>query len=125
MELEDGWLLVIRFQEDVVLDVDDIKELIDAGNQLVQEKPHATLILPENRTSVTYEAMKYARAAEVQGRYAEASVVKSLSNRLLAKFYHAMIKSPIPSRYFGSEEAARDWLKEQKHLHTEEQRHSA
>lgn len=125
IELEDGWLLIIRFHEDIVLDVDDIKELIESGNKLAKGQPHATLALPENRTSATHDAMKYARTSQTLGRYAEASVVKSLSTRLLSKFYHAVIKPPIPSRYFGNEEAARDWLKEQKQLQTEEQKHSA
>ena len=110
---EGDGILVIYMKEDVVLEVDDIKEMDEAGLELVQGKPHATLVIPGKRTSATHDAMKYAAKKDKAGRVAEASVIKSLSTRLLSRFYHAVIRPNLPSKYFSNEQEAREWLKEE------------
>jgi hypothetical protein len=51
-------------------------------------------------------------ASEEGSKYsvAEAFVVKSLSQRLIANFYVKVNKPPIPSKVFNSEKEAIKWL---------------
>lgn len=106
-------VLRIHVKEDAVLEIDDIKEMDEAGYELVEGKPHVILVIPGKRSSATHDAMKYAAKKEKQGRIAEASVIASLSTRLLAKFYHAVIRPTVPSRYFSNETEALEWLREE------------
>lgn len=106
-------VLRICIKEDAVLEIDDIKEMDDAGNDLVKGEPHVVLVIPGKRTSATHDAMKYAARKDKGGRLAEASVIKSLSTRLLSRFYHAVIRPGIPSKYFSNEEEACEWLTEE------------
>jgi hypothetical protein len=110
VEFRDNWLVVFRFNEEEILEVEDIQEMVNKVDEHIGGNEHCVLVLPGSRTSATFDAMKFARNHPSRGRVAEASVISSLSVRLLSKFYHAVIKPPIPSRYFQKEAEAMEWL---------------
>jgi hypothetical protein len=122
MTVENDWLVVIKINQDAPIEIDDIKEMVDTSNDLFQGKDHAVLILPGSRSSVSNEAMRYARNHPARGKKAEASVIQSLSTRILARFYHILLKPAMPSRAFAKEEDAREWLLLQYSMAIEQQK---
>lgn len=116
---ENDWLVVYYIREDYTMEIEDVNEMLEATNKLFQGAPHAVLVIPQKRSAATHDAMKYAANLAHDNRIAEASVVTSLSTRLLSKFYHAVIRPKVPGKYFGNEEAARIYLEEMRSAYLE------
>lgn len=79
--------------------------------ELNEGKAMLILITAEEVTQFDDSARVFS-ASEEGSKYsvAEAFVVKSLSQRLIANFYVKVNKPPIPSKVFNSEKEAIKWL---------------
>lgn len=92
------------------MELEDLNEVITLyneykSNQLVNK----ILIAGSGRTSLTQEAREVAEPTEYD-TLAEAIVVKSLSERIIANFYFSTKKKSYPIKVFTSEKNAIQWL---------------
>lgn len=103
--------VVIRTGE--VLTVDESNEIALWMKQHTTGK-YKVLTAPQINSDIEPEVRNYLvqpqRAERVR---ADALVINNLPHRLLADFYLKFNRPDIPTRFFSSEEEAREWLKTQ------------
>lgn len=102
-------LIKIVFIKDGELDLSEAKEMHNIALELSKGKPYVVLVLSSKfHTLVTKSARSY--LANIKDRVAEAIVVESLPNRIMARFYLKLTRLN-PSEIFKTEEDAIAWLK--------------
>jgi hypothetical protein len=103
--------------EEVELSTDDVKEIIDAIGNVSEQRPLPQLIVAGKRSGPDLEAMKHI-ASDGSSPYAiaEAYVIASLSQKIIAKFYINFNKPARPTKMFSNEADAVKWLQEQARL---------
>jgi len=110
-ESPDLLYLIIRTGE--VLTVDESNEIALWMKQHTTAK-YKVLTAPKINADIEPEVRNYLvqpqRAERVS---ADALVINNLPHRLLADFYLKFNRPDIPTRFFSSEEEAREWLKTQ------------
>jgi hypothetical protein len=100
------------------LHVDDVKEIIALIGVLGGERMLPQLIVAGDLSGPDLNAMKYiASEGSSPCAIAEAYVIRSLSQKILARFYMNFNKPARPTRMFGKEAEAVIWLKEQVRLY--------
>jgi hypothetical protein len=103
--------LIIRTGE--VLTVDESNDIALWMKQHTTAK-YKVLTAPQINADIEPEVRNYLvqpqRAERVS---ADALVINNLPHRLLADFYLKFNRPDIPTRFFSSEEEAREWLKTQ------------
>ena len=89
----------------------DALQNYEATKKLTKEDRFLVLVDGRVPLSVSREARAYsAQARNNEGRIAEAFIVTSTANKLLANFYINVNKPKIPTRCFSNEEDAVQWL---------------
>jgi hypothetical protein len=107
---EDG-VLRIYIKAGEIFNLDDAKELIAAGKELGRGKPVRNLIVLGEHATADPEAREYAATKEAaKYRRADAFVIKSLAQRIVANFYLKFNKPFTPTKVFSSEDCAEAWL---------------
>lgn len=105
--------LYIEIRDGQELDVEDIKALMAAKDELCGGKPHTTLFIAGNYSSLSQEARAFASTKEAYGAaIAKSIVANSLSTRLMGNFFIRFNNPPAPTRVFTTEEDAVAWLNE-------------
>jgi hypothetical protein len=104
--------------EEQELSVTDVKEVIDAIGRIAEQQLTPQLIIAAPLSGPDMHAMKYL-ASEGSSPYAiaEAYVITSLSQKILGKFYLNFNKPARPTKIFGEEPAAIEWLLEKSRLY--------
>ncbi len=106
-------LLLLVIFTDQVLTVDESNEIAKWMKQHTTSK-YKVLTVPQLNADIEPEVRNYLvqpqRAERVS---ADALVINNLPHRLLADFYLKFNRPDIPTRFFSSEEEAREWLKTQ------------
>lgn len=99
---------ILITEKEVRIINEEIKRLGD-GKELLQ-------LITADEVSQFDNSARVFSASEEGTRYskAEALVVKSLSQRLIANFYVKVNKPPKPSKVFNDKEEAIQWLKSQR-----------
>lgn len=99
---------ILITEKEVRIINEEIKRLGD-GKELLQ-------LITADEVSQFDNSARVFSASEEGTRYskAEAFVVKSLSQRLIANFYVKVNKPPKPSKVFNNKEEAIQWLKSQR-----------
>jgi hypothetical protein len=110
--LESG-IFRIECEEDVVYDVQMVRENLSCIRKLAEGKLVPVYSLAGKYTLATKEAREYVAKAEMSRTIlsAEAFVVQSASQRIIANFYLRINKPRIPTAFFKKEEDAVKWLK--------------
>ena len=107
---------IVRIQcaEDVVYDVQKIKENLATIQKISGGKKVPVFSLAGKYTLATKEAREFVAKAEVSRKIltAEAFVVQSTAQRIIANFYLRINKPKIPTAFFKSEVDAVEWLKD-------------
>lgn len=108
-----GDILRIIMQPDQTITLNAVKELYREANIALKEKPVAVLL----DTRLTYlmhypeTVMRYAANNEHSHKeIAYAILIEGLGHRMLAKFYMQMHRPKTPTRIFGDEKEALEWL---------------
>jgi hypothetical protein len=110
-EAPDLLLLVIRTGE--VLTVDESNDIALWMKQHTTAK-YKVLTAPQINADIEPEVRNYLVQPQRAERVcADALVINNLPHRLLADFYLKFNRPDIPTRFFSSEEEAREWLKTQ------------
>lgn len=105
-------IYVIEVKKEKEFTVEQMAQVIEAEEKLGGVKL-PILILCYDLASTNVELMNYL-ARENANPYAkaEAYVLSSLNQRILAKFYTKIVKPARPTRFFSEEEEAMKWLKQ-------------
>ena len=92
--------------------LEDVKAITSALKKLGNGKRFPVLILVKRFNPISKEASEYS-ASEEAGIYtiADAIVISNFAIRIASNFYIKMFKPVRPTKMFGSEEKAVEWLK--------------
>ncbi|MBA2610690.1 MAG: hypothetical protein H0U95_01875 [Bacteroidetes bacterium] len=112
---ERGFLRIAFNDTDDEIDFDEIKQQVDACYIITEGKAIPVLIDVRNgRKNLSPEARNYAGKNNPYKhlKLAEALLIKSLAQRIMANFFIKIGKHHHPSKVFTREEAAIKWLLE-------------
>jgi hypothetical protein len=108
---EDG-IIQINCSDNFEYEVEHIKENLAAIKQLSGDKKVLVLNMAGNNASVTKEVREYVATAPHKSFVkAEAFVIGSLAQHLLASFYNKINKPIVPTGFFKNKQEAEYWLK--------------
>lgn len=113
--LYDNSIVKIRFKDGVKFELEDAVEANQTMFDLAKGKPFLSLVdSVDVRGEISNEALEhFAKHPLTKGiRRAEAIVINSLHNRILANFYLKFSKSHNPVKVFSRMEPAVKWLLE-------------
>lgn len=110
--LRDDGILQIEIKHDTYFEVDDADELIDAAKEIGGGKRFLNLIFPGKGTLLDSAARKYSSSEDGSiFKLADAFVISSLAQRLIANFIIKAEKPAVPTAFFLNEKDAIAWLK--------------
>jgi hypothetical protein len=102
-------IFIVRYKDNVVADLDDVKEVYEIHNKLAEGKVLRVMLNFGKYTSLTKEAREYAQNVKIPA-VAEAMVVSNLAQRLIMNFYTMYRKIKTPLKVFKAEEDAFKFL---------------
>jgi hypothetical protein len=109
MYLVEGGILHIKYNEDINIEVDDIKLIQKIYSELAEPKPRKIIQDLSFGITMTPEAMKYG-AENYPEFVVVAYVIKGLGHRLLVRFYTKMRRIDKPTKIFENFDEAKCWL---------------
>lgn len=93
-------------------DTQDLKEINVAQGKITKGKRCALLVIVDPFADIDSDAREYMACAEAtQFSIAEAYVIRSLAQKILANFYLKVGKPEVPTRFFNEQNDAEDWLR--------------
>jgi len=109
-------LSILKFKDNVSFNLEDAIEVNNITFSWVKGKSFVTLVDARNITGeISTEAKEHfskdAKILELQK--AQALVLNSLPNRIIATFYMKFHKPAVPVKIFTDFDKAHEWLKEQ------------
>lgn len=111
LKRDDG-IIEITCSDSLTYDIEHIYEMHAATSRLVNKQRVPALFLVGKDTTITHDAMKYGATEEAtQLSLAEAYVIHSLAQKILANFYLRIYKPPVPTKFFDDRVAAETWLR--------------
>lgn len=111
ISLRSDGIMLYKIKEDYLVDVQDLKDMVEAVKRIGNGKKFPNLILMGNYTNIKHDAMDYSTSEENNiYTIADAFVLKSTHQKLLANLYLKLNRPKIPTRFFNSEDAAVEWL---------------
>jgi hypothetical protein len=106
-------ILIVTYEEDAVVDVDDIKEIYDRGFELSERKKFCIIFHTLGQFKVTREAWDYAVDSPNNERiYAKAYVTDSPESESKAVFHIRMDKPQLTPMTFWNLKAAKKKMQE-------------
>lgn len=109
----DDGIVEVTCGEDFEYDVEHLYEMHGATSRLVNKQRMPVLFMVGKDTNITQDAMKYGSTEEATSlSTAEAYVIHSVAQKILANFYLRIHKPPVPTRFFDSKEKAEEWLRD-------------
>lgn len=104
-------VLKIKIIAGVDIELSDSLQNNEAIKRLTNGERYLVLLDGRVPLSVTKEVRAFsAQSTGEEGRIAEAFIVTSTANKLMANFYINVNKPKIPTRTFSNEESALEWL---------------
>lgn len=111
LKRDDG-IVEVTCGEDLTYDVEHLYEMHAATSRLVNKQRVPALFIVGKNTNITHDAMKYGATEEAtQFSLAEAYVIHSIAQKILANFYLRIHKPPVPTRFFDDRGKAEEWLR--------------
>lgn len=115
IQMLDDNTVEVRFNDRVLIDLEDIKITYDNLNNVTQGRRLRKIVVTGKGTQITKEARAFGHETSLKLKdqiIAEAIVVNSLYQKMVINFYSKFIKGVYPSKYFDDFELAKDWLKQ-------------
>jgi len=113
--LIDDCIVFIKLHEDVEIDLEESKIMLETSKKLIHDNKYLTLIDARTKVTVTKESREWGATEEAQKNLvAQAFVVNSVANKLVGNFIIQFHKPKARTRLFSDLESALKWLKEQK-----------
>lgn len=108
---EDG-ILQVDIHDDSFFELADAKELVEAAGKLGEGKRFLNIINVGNGTLVDDKARRFSSSIDgSKYKLADAFIINSFAQQLIANFIIKINRPPIPTAYFKSTEEAVIWLK--------------
>jgi hypothetical protein len=112
ISLRSDGIMLYEIKEDYMVDVQDLKDINQAVGKIGNGGKYPNLIMMGNYTNITNEATEYSTSDENNVyTLADAFVLKSLHQKLLANLYLKINRPKIPTRFFENTVDAVEWLK--------------
>jgi len=106
-------ILVMYCDDDTIYEVEQIKEVVEITGQMTGGKKCAQLTIAGKYSSVTSECRDFIATDEaVKYTLAEAYVIQSLAQRILANFYLKFYTPKVPTKVFTDMLKAEQWLQQ-------------
>ena len=102
--------LLFLYKAKTLIELTDLKFVLDHHSALTKEKLYKIVVEFPQFTSLTAEAREYAVAYQLPA-IAEAIVIKTLAQRITARFYYMFNAQKHPVKVFTDREKAIEWLK--------------
>lgn len=103
-----------EIKENVNFEVDDLKQLVEFQKEICGKKLPALVICSQD-TITNNELLNYmAKNENSPYSKADAFVIFSLAQKILANVYTKIIKPERPVKYFNNKEEALKWLEQYK-----------
>jgi hypothetical protein len=109
MWIEDGIFYGI-YAEDVEIDLDGAKRLVNARLQIMGNKSYPCLVDIRGLKAMTKEARIYMADEGAQQMIAAAMITGNVFTRTFAHLFLTLNKPKVPIRLFGNIDDAREWL---------------
>jgi len=104
-------IICIELNEDYTLELHDLADINSAIAQLASGRKHFVITVGGKYTAFSQDVLKNSNnPSNFTYTIADAFVIKSTHQRLLANFYIRIIKPPVPTRYFENLDMAVAWL---------------
>jgi hypothetical protein len=111
ISLEQNKRVCVRIFDNVILEAQDIWNIHNHTQQLLTRKRHTVLVVAGEFSSISKDALQAAADNNIcENKIAEAIVINSLAQRLLANFFIRTHKPISHTRVFDSLEEAKRWL---------------
>ncbi|MCB0429202.1 MAG: hypothetical protein H6585_04595 [Flavobacteriales bacterium] len=104
----------IRIAKGCYIQVEDVKMLEDAIEEATGGSPCCNLIIAEDFATTSFQVLKYMGSEEANRlTIADAFILHSLPQRILARFYVNVVSPVRPTKFYGANEKgdAIRWLK--------------
>ena len=99
----------IHFKPSICIEVEDIKATFAIYQELAVYQDFKILVEFPMYTTITTEAREYGAASDLKA-IAEAFVIETLAQRILARFYKVFHKKNHPLKIFMDKNEALGWL---------------
>lgn len=113
LRMMDDQTIEIVYHDNIRIDLAGIQEAWQQLDEFTKEKRLKKLTIVGRNTSITHEARKNGHAeSKAREKYimAEALVVHTLPQKMVANFYSKFIKDLYPIKYFTDVDDAKQWL---------------
>lgn len=112
LKLVDNLFYQVELAEDVDFEIPDLQDLVEAERELGGQRL-PVLVLCEATTNTNVELMNYLSKNENNPfSIADAFVITSISQSILANFYSKINKPERPTKFFTKREDAMKWLEQ-------------
>jgi len=104
------------FHDAVIIDLEGIMAVDDYCLQFTKGKKIKRLIVSGKNSEITAKARQYGEKLSEGAKddiIAEAVVVNSLAQKMIANFYFKYLKDLYPARFFTDIDKAKEWLEKQ------------
>ncbi|TND08954.1 MAG: hypothetical protein FD123_1808 [Bacteroidetes bacterium] len=110
--MRDDGIIVVECDNDTCFDLQHLYVIMEAYEELTPGQRRPILFIAGKYTSISKEAREWGGTADgTRYSLAEAFVIHSLAQKMLANFYMKFNSPQVPSHFFNSREAAENWLK--------------
>ncbi|MFK7783644.1 MAG: hypothetical protein AB8B56_00940 [Crocinitomicaceae bacterium] len=110
----EGGVLFFDYRDNIVVEIDDVKLAFDLYVEHSNNYSMKVLLAFGEFSSITVEARKHAENKSMPTP-AQAVVVRNLSQRMLARFYHLLRKDKHPLKFVKNVEEGLSWLDSVRH----------
>ena len=112
IELRDDGIIQFFYGDYIFYNMEKSQEVENIVAELTKEETCLSLRIAGKQSSMALDVMKYlSRGRGCLFTLADAFVIKSLTQRILAKIYMSVNKPYAPTRFFKKTEDAEAWLK--------------
>lgn len=112
LTLVDNLFYQVELAEDIDFEISDLQDLVEAERELDGRKL-PVLVLCEPTTNTNVDLMNYlSKNKNNPYSVADAFVITSISQSILANFYSKINKPERPTKFFTKKEDAMKWLEQ-------------
>lgn len=111
VSINDFGYYLVTVNEKEEFSVEDLKKLVNAQNELGGEKLPVLVLCSEHATTNSELLQSISKNENNPYSKADAFVIHSMAQKILANFYIKINKPERPTKFFNNKEEAINWLK--------------
>ncbi|MBS1637474.1 MAG: hypothetical protein JST26_16280 [Bacteroidetes bacterium] len=112
VKVVDNKYYLLLLNKDVEFGIDDLETLVHAEKEIGGQKLPVLVICPPSATTNVELLQALSKNQNNPYSSADAFVISSIAQKILANFYLKINKPERPTRFFNVESEAREWLKQ-------------